>query len=131
VALPANGQLFGITGTTVRFQPESLSGITGLHILAEMADDSGLTGAMSVALAPMCKRRRRHDPGRVLVDLAIMIASGGDVLARAKNETHHQALRAVANRLVGLLHGCLRNRTAYDAVIAWHREVEKENENAA
>lgn len=53
----------------------------GARLLAEMADDSGLTGALSVALAPMCKRRRRHDPGRVLVDLAVMIAGGGDALA--------------------------------------------------
>ena len=37
--------------------------------------------------------------------------------------THHQkALRALANRLVGILHGCLRHRTSYDEQKAWsHR----------
>src|SRR5207249_1762084 len=53
----------------------------GSRLLAEMADRSGLTDALSAALAPMCKRRRRHDPGRVLVDLAVTIAGGGDALS--------------------------------------------------
>jgi hypothetical protein len=33
---------------------------------------------------------------------------------RAAGDTHHQALRALANRLVGILHGCLRHHTIYD-----------------
>jgi hypothetical protein len=38
---------------------------------------------------------------------------------RAKAESHHQALRVVANRLVGILHGCLKHRTCYDEAVAW------------
>jgi transposase/transposase IS116/IS110/IS902 family protein len=38
---------------------------------------------------------------------------------RARGATYHQALRAVANRLVGILHGCLRRRQAYDEQLAW------------
>jgi hypothetical protein len=38
---------------------------------------------------------------------------------RARGATHHQALRALANRLVGILHGCLRHRHAYDDQLAW------------
>src|SRR5256886_13989094 len=53
----------------------------GSRPLAEMADLSGLTDALSAALAPICKRRRRHGPGRVLVDLAVSIAGGGDALS--------------------------------------------------
>src|ERR1700676_2504049 len=53
----------------------------GSRLLAEMADRSGLTDALSEALAPMCKRRRRHDPGKVIADLAVTIAGGGDALA--------------------------------------------------
>jgi hypothetical protein len=34
--------------------------------------------------------------------------------------THHQALRALANRLVGILHGCLRHHSRYDEGAAWH-----------
>src|SRR5216684_5612415 len=53
----------------------------GTRLLAEMADRSGLTDALSEALAPMSKRRRRHDPGKVISDLAVTIAGGGDALA--------------------------------------------------
>jgi hypothetical protein len=31
---------------------------------------------------------------------------------RARGATHHQALRALGNRLVGILHGCLAHRVA-------------------
>jgi Transposase/Transposase IS116/IS110/IS902 family len=41
---------------------------------------------------------------------------------RAAGDTHHQALRALANRLVGILHGCLHHHTLYNENIAWaHR----------
>jgi hypothetical protein len=43
---------------------------------------------------------------------------------RARNISHHAALRALANRLVGILDGCLRNRTLYDEQTAWaHRRA--------
>ncbi|RZU76133.1 transposase IS116/IS110/IS902 family protein [Micromonospora kangleipakensis] len=36
---------------------------------------------------------------------------------------HHAALRQLGNRLVGILHGCLKTGTAYDETTAWqHRE---------
>jgi transposase len=38
---------------------------------------------------------------------------------RAAGKTHHQALRALANRLVGILHGCLRHRSPYSEAQAW------------
>jgi Transposase DDE domain group 1 len=60
----------------------------GTRLLAEMADNSGLTDALSEALAPMCKRRRRHDPGRVLADLAVTIAGGGDALSNLVTLRH-------------------------------------------
>jgi transposase len=41
---------------------------------------------------------------------------------RAKGDSHHQALRALGNRLVGVLHGCLRNHSTYSEEAAWsHR----------
>jgi len=41
---------------------------------------------------------------------------------RAAGDTHHAALRALGNRLVGILHGCLEHRSLYDETIAWgHR----------
>jgi hypothetical protein len=53
----------------------------GAALLAEAADRVGLTAALSEALAPIGERRRRHDPGRVLRDLTVMLADGGDCLA--------------------------------------------------
>jgi DDE family transposase len=53
----------------------------GAALLAEVADRLGLTEALSRALAPMRERRGRHDPGRVVRDLAVMLADGGDCLA--------------------------------------------------
>ena len=38
---------------------------------------------------------------------------------RARGSTHHQALRALGNRLVGVLHGCLAHRAVYREQTAW------------
>ena len=38
---------------------------------------------------------------------------------RARGASHHQALRALGNRLVGILHGCLAHRVVYQEQIAW------------
>jgi transposase len=38
---------------------------------------------------------------------------------RARGATHDQALRALGNRLVGILHGCLAHRVVYQEQIAW------------
>ncbi len=41
---------------------------------------------------------------------------------RAHGHGHNDALRRLANRLVGILHGCLKTRTCYDEDTAWgHR----------
>ena len=41
---------------------------------------------------------------------------------RGHGSTHHQALRALANRLVGILHGCLTHQRLYDETVAWTTE---------
>jgi transposase len=42
---------------------------------------------------------------------------------RNRGMDHNPALRKVASRLVGILHGCLKTRTLYDEATAWgHRE---------
>ena len=38
---------------------------------------------------------------------------------RARGVGHHAALRQLANRLVGILHGCLKTRTLYREDTAW------------
>jgi hypothetical protein len=37
---------------------------------------------------------------------------------RAAGTEHNAALRKLANRLVGILHGCLKTRTLYDEATA-------------
>jgi len=51
---------------------------TGVALLVELADRVGLTEALSDALAGTRERRSAHDPGRVLRDVAVMLADGGD-----------------------------------------------------
>jgi hypothetical protein len=38
---------------------------------------------------------------------------------RARGAGHNPALRQLANRLVGILHGCLKTGTLYDEATAW------------
>jgi transposase len=44
---------------------------------------------------------------------------------KARGTEHHAALRQLANRLVGILHGCLKTRTCYDEATAWAHRVEQ------
>jgi hypothetical protein len=60
---------------------DGIAGHAGSLLLHELADRSGLTEALSQVLAPHFPLVRRHDPGAVLRDLAVMIADGGDCLA--------------------------------------------------
>jgi hypothetical protein len=41
---------------------------------------------------------------------------------RSRNIGHHAALRQLANRLVGILHGCLKTGTRYDENTAWQHQ---------
>ena len=53
----------------------------GSALLAQVADKVGLTKALSVRLAVLKQRRRGHDPGRVIRDLAVMLADGGECVS--------------------------------------------------
>ncbi len=53
----------------------------GTVLLAEAADRTGLTAALSEALAVTRRRVSAHDPGRVLRDVAVMLADGGDCVS--------------------------------------------------
>jgi len=53
----------------------------GSGLLAGIADRVGLTVALSEALGGVRERRAGHDPGRVIRDLAVMLADGGDCLS--------------------------------------------------
>jgi hypothetical protein len=53
----------------------------GSALLVGVADKLGLTRALSVRLAVLKQRRRGHDPGRVIRDLAVMLADGGECVS--------------------------------------------------
>lgn len=73
-----NGREFTVDVTA---DGEGIVSHAGAALLAEAADCIGLTEALSRGLAPMRERRGAHDPGRVVRDLAVMLASGGEHLA--------------------------------------------------
>ena len=123
-----------------RSQP-GLGTILGARVLAEMGDDPHrYTDARArknyAGMAPITERPGRNGscwPARPATDgwptpstsrrSAPSPASPGarayyDRL-RARDATHHQALRALGNRLVGILHGCLTRNTVYDETLAW------------
>jgi hypothetical protein len=56
-------------------------GHAGTRLLADVADATGLTAAFGEALAALRQRRSGHDPGRVAVDLAVLLADGGETIA--------------------------------------------------
>ena len=53
----------------------------GARLLCELADDLSLTEQLSVAMAPTKQRRRGHDRGQVLVDLAVALADGATTIS--------------------------------------------------
>ena len=53
----------------------------GSRVLSDLADAVGLTAGLSEAMAPTKQRRRGHDRGQVLVDVAVMIADGGETIS--------------------------------------------------
>jgi hypothetical protein len=53
----------------------------GARLLCELADDLSLTEQLSVAMAPTKQRRRGHDRGKVLVDLAVALADGATTIS--------------------------------------------------
>lgn len=94
---------------------EGLVSHAGVALLVELADRSGLTGGLSAALARTRERRSAHDPGRVLRDVAVMLADGGDCItdndayrgqellfgARASETTTHRVIKSIDEQLLG------------------------------
>ncbi|GAA4551276.1 IS1380 family transposase [Pseudonocardia xishanensis] len=53
----------------------------GSRLLADVADRTTLTGELSQALDALRRPGTRHDPGRVLVDLAVAVADGATTIS--------------------------------------------------
>jgi hypothetical protein len=71
---------------------EGLVSHAGSALLAQVADKLGLSRALSLRLAGLRQRRRGHDPGRVVRDLAVMLADGGESLSDLGAVRDQQAL---------------------------------------
>jgi transposase len=118
--------------------------VLGARVLGEFGDDpnrytdaksrrnyagtSPLTvasGKKRAVLARHVRNRRLYDALDQWAFCAISFSPGARAFYdqhRAAGDTHHQALRALGNRLVGILHGCLRHHTPYNEHTAWaHR----------
>lgn len=118
--------------------------ILGARVLGEFGDDpnryitaksrknyagtSPLTvasGKKRAVLARRVRNRRLYDAIDQWALGAINNSPGARAFYdqdRAAGDLHHQALRALGNRLVGVLHGCLRHQTHYSEHTAWaHR----------
>ena len=89
------------------------------------------SGTRSVALARFVRNARLGDAIDQWAFCAITNSPGARAFydrRRTLGDSHHKALRALGNRLVGILHGCLRTRTRYDETLAWgHRQDQPPN----
>jgi transposase len=83
------------------------------------------SGKHRVVLARYARNRRLADVCYRWAFSALSASPGARAFydqRRAGGDTHNRALRALANRLVGILHGCLTHGTLYDEHVAWgHR----------
>jgi hypothetical protein len=53
----------------------------GSRLLADLAERTTLTAELSAGLAALSRPRSQHDPGRVLVDLAVAVAEGAECIS--------------------------------------------------
>ena len=122
-----------------------MGAILGARVLAEFGDDphryadgkarrnyaatspiTRASGKKKVVAARFIHNDRLVDALNAQAFTALRASPGARALydeLRARGIEHNDALRRLANRLVGILHGCLKTHTLYDEATAWsHRE---------
>ena len=80
------------------------------------------SGKKKVVIARYVRNRRLADALQQWAFCSLRGSPGARAyyqVLRARNIGHQAALRQVANRLVGILHGCLKTGTGYDEHTAW------------
>jgi Transposase/Transposase IS116/IS110/IS902 family len=115
--------------------------ILGARVLAEFGDDpfrfadarcrknyagtspiTRASGKKTVVLARYARNLRLADAIHQRAFCALTSSPGArayyDTL-RARGTSHQAALRQLGNRLVGILHGCLKTHTTYNETTAW------------
>ena len=118
--------------------------ILGARVLAEFGDDPNryvdaksrknyagtspitrASGKHRVVLARYARNKRLADACYLWAFATLTASPGARTFydeRRSNGDTHNRALRALGNRLVGILHGCLTHGTLYDEPTAWaHR----------
>ena len=124
-----------------------LGPILGARVLAEFGDDpnryaDGKARRNYAATSPITRAsgKKKVVAARFVHNDRLVDALNGQAFAaltaspgarafydqqRAAGHGHNDALRRLANRLVGILHGCLKTRTLYDEDTAWaHRQAQ-------
>ena len=85
------------------------------------------SGKKRAVLARHVRNRRLHDAIDQWAFCSLQASPGCRQFydhRRAAGDLHHQALRALGNRLVTILHGCLKHQTPYNEHTAWaHRQA--------
>jgi transposase len=124
-----------------------LGGVLGARVLGESGDDptcypNAKARKNYAGNSPITRRsgkkethHRRVARNRLLADATFLWAKSALTASpgarryydqlRARNKSNNVALRALANRLVGILHGCLRHRCLYDESVAWPALLEQ------
>lgn len=123
-----------------------LGRVLGARVLAEFGDDptryadararrnyAGMapitraSGTRRVVLARVARNKRLADAIYRWAFCSLQRSPGARGFydrQRTAGKTHHQALRSLGNRWVGILHGCLAHRMAYDEDVAWPSRLE-------
>jgi hypothetical protein len=123
-----------------RSQP-GMGAITGARVLGEFGDDphryaDGKARKNYAATSPITRAsgKKKVVAARFVHNDRLVHALNSQAFAalnaspgaralyddlRTRGIGHNDALRRVANRLVGILHGCLKTRTLYDEATAW------------
>ena len=118
-----------------------LGSVLGARVLAEFGDDpvryadprcrknyagtspiTKASGRSKVALARFARNRRLADALQMWAFCSLTSSPGARRYYdahRARGHGHQRSLRALANRWVGILHGCLRHGQLYAEAIAW------------
>ena len=128
----------------IRSQP-GMGAIIGARVLAEFGDDprryrdgkarrnyagtspiTRASGKRKIVSARFVHNDRLIDALAAQAFAALTASPGARAFydqQRAAGREHNDALRRLASRLVGILHGCLKTRTPYDEDTAWsHRQ---------
>ena len=130
-----------------------LGTVLGARVLAEFGDDptrytdarSGknyagtspitrASGKKKVVLARFVHNDRLIDALMTQAFSALNASPGARAYydqLKARGTEHNAALRQLANKLVGTLHGCLKTRTCYDEDTAWAHHYKKDQQQAA